>query len=168
MKVYGNESERSQTESAKVGVADYAVSADGEQLSTTGLGSCVGVALYDEDAGVAGLAHVMLPSSAEVGGDNEAKFADTAIPALVAEMEAAGATRDAVEAKIAGGSTMLDFRHSDNVGDRNVEAVREALADLDLSVVDEDVGGSHGRSLVFDPSTFELRVKSANVGNTVI
>lgn len=168
MKVYGNESDRPQAESIKVGVADYAVSTDGERLTTTGLGSCIGVALYDEDASVAGLAHVMLPSSSEVSDENEAKFADTAIPALIESMTDQGATRTDVEAKIAGGSTMLNFQHSGNVGDRNVEAVRETLEELSLPIVGEDVGGEHGRSLVFDSQTFELQVKSANVGNTVV
>jgi len=57
----------------------------GDELVTRGLGSCIGLALIDRQSGVAGMAHIVLPESA--GSDDElGKFADLAVPALIAEM----------------------------------------------------------------------------------
>ena len=73
----------------KVAMADLKVVNLTGILKTTGLGSCVGVTLYDAKAKVAGMAHVMLPSSeiAKEGTLNIAKYADTAIPDLIEKMK---------------------------------------------------------------------------------
>jgi chemotaxis protein CheD len=98
-----------------------------------------------------------------------AKFVDTGIEAMLAEMCAAGATPETVTAKIAGGSTMLDLTTSGgSIGDRNVEATRAELADRDITLVAEDVGGEYGRSIQFDAETTELRIKTAYQGECVI
>jgi chemotaxis protein CheD len=164
MEVYRSEPPaRRTTDRIKVGIADLAVGDDESQLSTSGLGSCVGIALYDDRAGVAGLAHAMLPEG--VGKDDEAKYVDTAIPALIARMEAAGAKRRRLRAKLAGGSTMFEFNSTDrSVGDRNVTAAHETLSDLGIPLDAEDVGGDHGRSLELDGATGGLHVRSAAAG----
>ena len=170
MKVYdGSQSDgagESGPERVKVGIAELEVTADGAELTTSGLGSCIGVALHDERAGVAGLAHVMLPSAEEMADGNPAKFADTGTELLIEEMEAEGARRRDIQAKIAGGSDMLDFSESGaGIGRRNAESVRETLAAHDVDVA-ADVGGDHGRSLRFESRTGALEVKSANEGVT--
>lgn len=166
MKVYGRErTPREPPETIKVGMADYAVSDAGVTLSTSGLGSCVGVALYDAETGVSGLAHVMLPSSEGRSIVDEGKFADTAIAAMLAEMERLGADPESVEAKLAGGSNVLEFESIDGaIGTRNVEAVEAVLDDHDVAIVAADVGGKHGRSLRFDAETATLLVRSAGSG----
>lgn len=172
MKVYdgssqADQSEETETERLKVGIAEYEVTTDGAQLTTSGLGSCIGVALYDTVTGAAGLVHVMLPSSDEIEDGNAAKFADTGVELLVEKLEAAGADRSDIEAKIAGGSDMLDFSDSgSSIGERNAEMVREMLSEYDIPLVGEDVGGDHGRSLRLEPDTGDLVVKSANTENT--
>jgi chemotaxis protein CheD len=155
------------TSRVKVGIADLAVD-DGEStLSTSGLGSCVGIALYDSHAGVYGLAHAMLPEGE--GTDDEAKYVDTAIDALVTGMERKGASRHRITAKLAGGSTMFEFESTDeSVGDRNVETARRTLAALDIEIDGEDVGGEHGRSLELDGETGDLHVRSASIGEHVL
>lgn len=172
MKVYdGNQTDDhgGGAERVKVGIAEYDVTADGAALTTSGLGSCVGVALYDSRAGVAGLVHVMLPSAEEMEDGAPAKFADTGTRLLLDEMEAIGADPHRIEAKIAGGSDMLDFSDSGpGIGDRNVQQVRDTLAEHDVRLVDEDVGGDHGRSLRLDASTGDLVVKSANHENRTL
>jgi chemotaxis protein CheD len=166
MKVYdGSEAgtvEGTPTERRKVGIAEYEVTTDGAVLTTSGLGSCIGAAVYDREAGVAGLVHVMLPSADEAEGAR-AKFADTGVEVLIDSLEAAGADRAGMEAKIAGGSDMLDFSEDGpSIGTRNAEAVRETLADHGVPVAGEDVGGDHGRSLKLRGASGELVVKSAN------
>lgn len=163
MKIYGRETgPRDQPETVKVGIADYAVAKSGVTFTTSGLGSCVGVALYDRRAGVNGLAHVMLPYSKATEGENEAKYADTAIAAMLAEMEEMGARCASLRAKFAGGSSVLDFTSlNGNIGTRNVEAVEATLADHGVAIAATDVGGDHGRSLRFESSTATLLVRSA-------
>lgn len=159
MKAYGTES--SSGGHRRVGIADYAVTADGALLTTSGLGSCLGVGLYDERAGVAGLAHVMLPTAPE-DPPNEAKFADTGVDAVFDAMCREGATPEGTTAKLAGASAMFDFDSQDEpIGERNVAAARATLDALGVPIVAEDVGGDSGRSLRFDGGTGSLVVKSA-------
>lgn len=146
----------------KVGIAEYEVTTNGAALTTSGLGSCIGVALLDDQAGVAGLVHVMLPT-AEEGEGNAAKFADTGVETLVEAMEAEGAERGNIVAKIAGGSDMLDFSNDgESIGSRNAERVREALEHYDIPLDGADIGGDHGRSLRLEAASGDLVVKSAN------
>jgi chemotaxis protein CheD len=172
MKVYDGSSQTEQTqdtepERIKVGIAEHEVTTDGAVLTTSGLGSCIGVALHDPETGAAGLVHVMLPSADDMEDGNAAKFADTGTKLLVTEMEQAGDDVRNIEAKIAGGSDMLDFSESGSgIGVRNVEQVRETLDGFDIPIVGEDVGGDHGRSLRLESETGDLVVKSANQGDT--
>lgn len=155
-------------ERVRVGVAELDVTSAGV-LTTSGLGSCLGIALYDETTGVAGLAHLMLPSAGESTDGTPAKFVDTGIPALLSAMAARGADTDAVTAKLAGGSDMYSFAGDDPpIGQRNVEAARATLDRLDVPVVAENVGGNHGRSLRFDAANGELLVRNANCEDVTV
>ncbi len=164
MKVYRSES-NFRDGPIKVGVAEYAVTCADTRLTTTGLGSCLGIALADRETGVAGLAHVMLPTAPPARDGNEAKFVDTAIDGMLSEMAEEGADPNAVEAKIAGGSSMLDLSGvGRDIGTRNVEASKELLSERDIPILGEDTGGSHGRSLELRTETAVLVVKSAHLG----
>lgn len=147
----------------KVGIAEWAVTTDGVDLTTSGLGSCLGVALHDPSAGIAGLVHVMLPGAAAMADGKAAKFADSGTTHLVEEMVDSGADVDDIEAKLAGGSDMLDFTEGGaGIGERNVERVREALAEFDIPVVGDEVGGDHGGSIRLESDSGDLVIKSAN------
>jgi chemotaxis protein CheD len=149
----------------RVGVAELAVATGDTRLTTSGLGSCVGVAVADPPAGIAGLAHVMLPEPASGSETKPAKSMARGVEGLVEAVEDAGGRLDRLEAKIAGGSRMFDFSGvSEGVGERNVESAREALADRDVPILAEDVGGNHGRSLELIPETWTLTVTSAHQG----
>jgi chemotaxis protein CheD len=160
MKTYGRSS--SDATHRRVGIADFAVTDDGALLTTSGLGSCLGVGLYDEGAGVAGLAHVMLPTAPD-DPENVAKFTDTGIEAVVTAMEDAGASVGDLTAKLAGGSAMYEFSSQEEpIGERNVAVARTALGSRDIPVVAEDVGGDSGRSVRLRGDTGTLVVKSAS------
>jgi chemotaxis protein CheD len=166
MKVYDGSSSEQETqaepEKRKVGIAEYKITTDGAVLTTSGLGSCIGVAIFDESTRTAGLVHVMLPT-AEGNDGNAAKFADTGVEKLVEEMEDAGASRAGMVAKIAGGSDMLDFsQNGSSIGTRNHENVVETLESFAIDIEGEDVGGDHGRSLKLKGETGDLIVKSAS------
>ena len=164
-------------ERTKVGVAEYAVAEGDSTLVTSGLGSCVGIALADTDAGVGGLAHAMLPSAAdrtagpEPGDDDHSagKYVDTAVPDLLAAMADRGAHRSRIEARLAGGSAMFEFSSvNGGVGERNVTAAKAALAERNVPVVATDVGGGHGRSLTLTAGTGKLSVRRAHGETRVI
>ena len=92
----------------KVGMADLKVCKCPDSLTTLGLGSCVGVALYDPISKVSGLLHCMLPDSTQIrNNSNVAKFADTGIDELIRQMVALGANKSRLVAKIAGGAQMF-------------------------------------------------------------
>ncbi|MEN3186357.1 MAG: chemotaxis protein CheD [Atribacterota bacterium] len=143
-----------------VGMAECAVSKDPEEvLCVLGLGSCVGLCLYDELKGVAGMVHILLPEKI-AGQQNPFKFADTALPALIKELEKAGAKTKNLLAKVSGGAKM--FSGSDSlfdIGQRNVEAVKNILKELKIPLQGEDTGGSRGRSIFFYVENGKLEVK---------
>ncbi|RKQ84213.1 chemotaxis protein CheD [Brockia lithotrophica] len=143
-----------------VPIAHMAVARPPAKLRTTGLGSCVGVVLYDPWARVAGMAHIMLPQATEGREGPPAKFADTGIPELVRRIEEAGGVRRRLRAKIAGGANMFPQLSNDffRIGEKNVLAVKAALQELRIPVEAEDVGGTVGRTIEFDPESGKLTV----------
>lgn len=172
MKTYGSEPGAPTPQQVQVGISEFVVTDADTTLKSYGLGSCLGVVLYDDEANVGGLAHVMLPSGDEAGSDatNPGKFADTAIRAMLRRMVEEGATYTDVEAKIAGGSDMFEFESfGEGVGDRNVEAARAELEKLGVPLVAEDVGGEKGRTVEFNPTTgvFRITIADGDVGDDV-
>lgn len=138
-----------------VRMGEIAVAHEDEVLAAIGLGSCIGVALFDTQARVAGLAHVLLPEPASGREGAPGRFASTAVPALLRDLEYAGATRARVVAKIAGGAALFRGLSSSGlaaVGERNAAAVRRALEWLRIPLVAEDVGGRWGRTVYVQAS----------------
>ncbi|GIN70451.1 chemoreceptor glutamine deamidase CheD [Bacillus sp. J14TS2] len=151
----------------RVGIADMNIVKAPHTIRTAGLGSCVGVVIYDQQSQIAGLAHIMLPESSLAKGRqplNEAKFADTSIKKLVVDLLAIGAIRHQLKAKIAGGAQMFNFEKQTEqmrIGPRNVEAVKRELKDLNIPVVGEDTGGNSGRTIEFVPESSILYIRKA-------
>ena len=136
--------------SVKVKMAEYGVVEAPDQLITIGLGSCVGVTLYDKYKKIGGMVHIMLPENRK--GLKPAKYADTGIPLLIEEMKNLGARKKHLKAKIAGGAKMFTVTSKDsslNVGERNVIKVKEILKDLGISLLGEDTGANYGRTMKF-------------------
>lgn len=156
----------------QVGMADLKVAKTPDRLMTAGLGSCIGICLYDPLAKVAGLAHIMLPCSTQSRkAENRAKFADTALPDLIAEMVKTGASKSRLVAKIAGGAQMFTFPGVTDVmriGDRNAEAVVAVLKTARIPLLAQDTGGNFGRTIQFSADTGDLHVRTIDHGERVI
>lgn len=154
----------------KVGMADLkVVLGKDEILKTTGLGSCVGVILFDQASLIAGMAHVMLPNSiiARDGVVNIAKYADTAIPDMLERMITLGANQRRMIAKLAGGAQMFAFSGTSDtmrIGPRNVETCKEILNKLQIPIHAEDTGANYGRTIEFHCSTGMLLIRSVQQG----
>lgn len=146
-------------------MAEIKLGQPGDMLQALGLGSCIGVLFYDRQARVAGMAHVMLPSSDIGRGDipQPGKYADTGVAALLAQVQQAGALKTRTVVKLAGGAEMFKFAGSDAprlaIGQRNIEAVKLHLAELGLRVAAEDLGGNAGRTFEYDVETQTATVK---------
>lgn len=161
------------SEIIKVGMADLKTCIVPDGVTTLGLGSCVGVAIRDTGGKVGGLAHVMLPDSTAIKNShlNVAKFADTGIVELVKQMEALGANKRRMVAKIAGGATMFNYTGKNDamqVGSRNVEAVKKKLGELGIPIIAEDTGLNYGRTVIFYPETGEFHIKAVGKQVTII
>lgn len=156
----------------KVGMADLKVVKSPDGITTLGLGSCVGIAIRDPGTKIGGLAHIMLPDSTAIRSNaNIPKFADTGIEELVRQIVAAGASRNRLVAKIAGGAQMFSFSSKNDmirVGDRNVEASKKKLAEMKIPILAEDTGNSYGRTVVFYPETGDFVIRAVGKEQTVI
>lgn len=122
-------------------------------LFAIGLGSCVGIAMYDPRARIGGLAHVMLPHPTSARRPMPpGRFASTAVEFMLAEMEQQGALRRRIFARLIGGAAMFEDVLAEDgpaLGTRNVEASRAALELAKIPVRGELVGGNHGRTVNF-------------------
>jgi chemotaxis protein CheD len=127
----------------------------GDVLVARGLGSCVAVALLDQRAGVAALAHVMLPEAPapRVNARRQtypARYAEHAVPALLDALERAGGRRDRARAWVVGGSQMFEGVMDAaqlQINRHNVDLVLRALVEARVPLEGSDVGGTVGRSL---------------------
>lgn len=153
----------------KVGMADLNIAEGGALLRTTGLGSCVGLTLFDAQLKLGGMAHIMLPSSeiAREGQLNIAKYANTAVPELIERLKARGTLVHRLVAKMAGGAQMFAFAGGSDtmrIGPRNVEATKLALAQFGIPLIAEDTGGNYGRTVELDSRTGIFMIRSVQFG----
>lgn len=156
------------TETIKVGMADLKVAHYPSILTTLGLGSCIGIALFEPKKKIIGLAHIMLPNSAIASANsNRAKFADTGIADLLEAMRLLGADTKCVVAKIAGGAQMFAFASSNEtmkIGLRNAEATKAKLTEMRIPILAEDTGGNYGRTIELSSESGSLMVKTIGFG----
>ena len=135
----------------RVGMADLNVCKAPDIITTLGLGSCIGLTLYDPRAKIGGMVHYMLPDSTIISDNsNVAKFADTGIRELLERMMQAGASRRLLEAKIAGGARMFAVSSSSLVGN------------IGEKLVAEDTGLNFGRTVELHCETGEFYIKAVN------
>ncbi|SDL60657.1 chemotaxis protein CheD [Halarsenatibacter silvermanii] len=147
-------------ENIKVRMAEYGIGSSPDKIVTIGLGSCLGITLFDPRKKLGGMVHIMLPENKK--NLKPAKYADTGLPLLVEEMEKKGASRRRFEAKIAGGASMFSVSENSSldVGRRNIKKVESVLDDLNIDILGKDVGENFGRTMEFYTSTGEVIITS--------
>ena len=154
-----------------VGMADLKVAKAPDILTTLGLGSCIGITLYDQAKKIGGMAHIMLPTYKGFEGQNIAKFADSAIIELVNQLARIGVQRNAVVAKIAGGAHMFGRTQNNDmlkIGERNAAASLAILKQLAIPVKANDTGGTHGRTIELHIENGALKIKTVGAGEKFI
>lgn len=157
-------------EKIRVGMADLNVCRAPDSILTLGLGSCVGVVLYDMKTRTAGMLHAMLPDSTQIrNNSNRAKFADTGMDDLIRRLELMGVRRSDLKAKMAGGAQMFSFSANNemsSIGMRNVIAARSKLREYGIPLIAEDTGANYGRTIEFYPENGKLEIRA--VGKEII
>lgn len=158
----------------RVGIAESGVVLNPDSIVTLGLGSCVGVTLYDERKRIGGMVHVMLPSTELAKGTNfnRSKFADSAVPDLLNQLIRSGADQRRLVAKLAGGAQMFNLGGETDsllkIGARNVEACKKALSLVRIPILAEDTGGSWGRTVELFSDSGILEVRAIGKAKTHI
>ena len=144
-----------------IGIGEYHIGS--VPMMAIGLGSCIGLILYDRERGVGAMVHIMLPESSG-RTDRPGKYADTAVPLLVKELTGLGCKKQSLVAKMAGGAAMFEyFGNNLNIGERNAEKVRAILAENHIKLSAEEVGGKVGRTVAFYPGeNGKVTVRSAD------
>lgn len=154
-----------------IGLAEMKVIRPPQSIVTYGLGSCIGLVLYDKVTKIAGMVHIVLPNyNKDMPNVNIAKCADTAVAALLTSMLKEGAKRASIIAKMAGGAHM--FKTANNpllmVGEKNVMVTKQMLKKLAIPLVAEDVLGNNGRTVEFFPATGDFTIKVLGKGEKII
>lgn len=135
---------------AMIGIGEYRVGSF--PMMTIGLGSCIGLIMYDQNLSLGAMVHIMLPESSG-RKDRPGKYADTAVPLLVNELNALGCKNRSIIAKVIGGACMFEYFGTNlNIGDRNAKKVRMMLDEYHIHLAAEDIGGRIGRSVSFLPA----------------
>lgn len=137
-------------------------------LKTVGLGSCMAVILYDPIARVGSLAHIVLPSfSDSLDKTNPDKFSDMAIKIMIKKMNELGALVHNIRAQIFGGANMFPEIIASNsdmdIGQRNIRAVKDELQLHNINIIREEVGGSLGRTVLFNTHDGQVEVRTAEM-----
>jgi chemotaxis protein CheD len=153
-----------------VRISDYAIGLEEDCLVTLGLGSCVAIAIHDRRARIGALAHCLLPDDTHLRErSNPARVPGRIVPVILDELRGRGAA-GALTAKLVGGAAMfrsLIDKPGMNVGERNIQAARDALAVAGIRLIAEDVGGESGRSLKFTPGNGAIMVRTIGGGEHV-
>ena len=137
-------------QTAMIGIGEYRVGSF--PMMTIGLGSCIGLIMFDPNLNLGAMVHIMLPESSG-RTDRPGKYADTAVPLLVHELNALGCKNRSIMAKMIGGACMFEYFGTNlNIGKRNADKVRTMLTEHNIQLAAEDIGGKVGRSVTFLPA----------------
>ena len=159
-------------ETIEVVLGEGAVARTPHKIVCKGLGSCVAVILYDSRLKLGGLAHVMLPGAGSTQQPvvHPFRYADSAVAALARRLSAMGASRQNLSARLIGGAHLFtqDADASEGIGAQNIATLRRMLASEGILLNGEDVGGGHGRSVMFDLSNGRAVITTIGGGMHVI
>lgn len=147
-----------------VRMADYKLCTAPSKITTIGLGSCVGIVVYDPGIKVCGMLHAMLPDSTRIrNNSNRAKFVDSGMEDMLKELLRAGVNKRRLAAKLAGGAKMFEFGAENDItsiGYQNVQSAKKVLMHYGIPLLAEDTGKNYGRTIIFDSATNELEIKA--------
>ncbi len=150
-----------------IGIAEMKISSRPDDvLITYALGSCLGIAIYDAEAKVGGLLHSMLPLSTAnpaKAAANPLLYVDTGVPELFKACYKAGAKRERLTLKVAGGAALhLGTDDQFQIGKRNFLMLRKLLWKNNILIKAQDVGENYSRTMSLEIATGEVLLKINN------
>lgn len=159
MKTYNTHKETISRDEVIVEPASREVVGENQTISCYGLGASVAVLVYEVDRGIGGLASVMLPEQTPDAVGAPEKFADSGTQGLLKEVISKGGAYTSLVAWIVGGAHTLDVPDlNSEIGLETVASIKNQLEALDVTLIDEEVGGESGRTVHFDTSDGTVRV----------
>lgn len=154
-----------------VGIGDMKCGKGDQCIATYALGSCVGVCLYDEQMGIGGLLHALLPYSKNMKMVDPARYVNTGVKRLFREVCRRGGVPARMKAKVVGGARMFEFKTNaamEDIGTANVHQVHRELQALGIPIVCEVTGGEVGRTIHFTPGTGSIRIYATDKTEEII
>ena len=156
----------------EVGMAELKVAANPHVLTTRGLGSCLGITLYDPLKKIGGLAHPMLPDiNNSRAKPNPARFVNSCLDEMIKELTNFGCLKNRLQAKVFGGAHMFSFISQDSafsVGEKNIDMAFRALSNYNIPIVAEDIRGNFGRTIEFDLTSGAVRIRTLYFGEKTV
>ena len=155
-----------------VGVSDMRVSnATQSVLVTYSLGSCIGIVIYDELAGVGGLLHFMLPESSLAQAKAQKHpfmFANTGIPLLFREAYKLGARKQRMRVIVVGGAQTLDQKGFFNIGKKNFTAVKQIFLENNIRIDFHEIGGTFNRTIKLFVKNGKVLLRTSGTGERAV
>jgi chemotaxis protein CheD len=160
---------------AKILPGEYYVTINDEAITTV-LGSCVSACIRDNKLGIGGMNHFMLPANRTMNDEemalmsNAARYGNFAMEKMINDILSHGGRRENLEVKIFGGGRVLAHMTSLDVGNGNIDFVREYIKTEKITLVGEDVGDVFPRKVIYFPKTGKVKVKKLRQihNNTII
>ena len=146
-----------------VASGSYMVSRKKPDIMCAYLGSCVGVTLFDPEAGIGGLIHLLIPEppSMDLTWNPEVSAA-TGMPIFIDALCKQGAEKERLQACIAGGALMDPLSQADltlDIGGRTAEMAQQILQNEKIPIRKIEVGGCFCCRLSLDLTTWETTIE---------
>ncbi len=160
---------------AKILPGEFYVTTHDEMIVTV-LGSCISACVRDKVFGIGGMNHFMLPMGADQGhpdpgskwSSEATRYGNFAMEALINEVLKNGGRRENLELKVFGGGRILE--NKTDIGDKNIQFVREFIHTEGLKLIAEDLGDIYPRKVHYFPVSGKVKMKKLRAlhNNTVV
>ncbi len=145
-----------------VGMGEYIVTNQEEDIIRTyALASCVAVTVYSPLRKAAGMIHVVLPSPLETmsSANRPAYFAVTGVPLLINTVcQKYGCSRRELDVQMFGGADSALNQDIFRIGRKNINAVKDTLRSMGLTIKRADLRGHESRTLEMDVKTGAVKI----------
>ncbi len=139
-----------------------------ETLVAFSIGSGIGMTAHDSIYGVGGVLNFILPDSTKANDMSSEKnllmFADTGVKAFLSALYENGARAENLKVVIAGGASIMDQTGVFNIGQKNLEALKNSLDDHDLKIHHEAIGGTRSRAISLEIGSGTSIIKTIGEG----
>ena len=150
-----------------VSSGSFMISSQKPEMMLAYLGSCVGVTLFDREAQVGGLIHLLLPEPPSKDRDWSPEVsALTGMPIFIDALLRKGARKERLQACIAGGALMDPVSQADlrlDIGGRTAETAQYILKDEKIQVLQVEIGGYFSCCIKLDLMSWQTTIEPITI-----